>query len=126
MKCNAIFTAHGEPPVWQQSDGAGGDDCDELWFFRAAADHAPALQRTDLAAGLQAARSIDLSFPFGPADFSAPQTTYGSQFWRAAQFFTSCDCWRLTDPTFHPGVFVGNTKPWTRGDLKSPTIASLA
>jgi hypothetical protein len=23
------------------------------------------------------------------------------QFWRVLQFFTSCDCWRLVDATFH-------------------------
>ena len=39
----------------------------------------------------------------GPNDFqAAPRTTTGGQFWRVAQFFRDCSCWRLTDRDFKP------------------------
>jgi hypothetical protein len=101
-RCNAIFQSHGRPPVYQQPVGDGGIACSELWEVAAAIDHAPALQRTALAAGLQAARSLDFSYPYGPANFTGSGVTYGDEFWRPDQFFASCNCWRVIDPTFHP------------------------
>lgn len=101
-RCNAIFVPHGQQTVWQQSGGVGGNICNSLWLFQAAIDNAPTLERSSLAAGLQATKSIDFSFPWGPSDFSAPRTTYGDQFWRVDQFMPGCTCWQLVDPTFHP------------------------
>ena len=102
QKCNAIFAAHGLAPVYQEGQEAG-DVCNELWMVQAAAEHAPVLQRNALAAGLQATGSIDFSYPQGPNLFSAPHTTTAGQYWRVAEFFQGCDCWRVVDPTFHPG-----------------------
>jgi hypothetical protein len=101
-RCNAIYTAHGQPTVWQQSLGFGGLVCDQLWMFKTAVERAPVLRRNALAAGLQAARSVDFSYPWGPNDFSKANVTYGGEFWRVDQFFTSCDCWRVIDPNYHP------------------------
>jgi hypothetical protein len=101
-KCNAIFAAHGQPPVYQQPVGTGGLACGQEAMMVAATDHAPVLERSALAAGLQAAQSVDLSYPQGPNNFSGSHVTYGDEYWRAVQFFTSCDCWRVPDPTFHP------------------------
>jgi hypothetical protein len=99
--CNAVFQAAGQPSAYS-SGGGGGSACNEVWMFAAAVDHAPVLQRTALAAGLQAAGSVDFSWPWGPDSFSGSRVTYGGQFWRPTQFFTSCDCWKLTDTAFHP------------------------
>lgn len=101
-RCNAIYAAHGRPPVYKQPDGTGGTSCNQLWQAVAAIDHAPALERDALAAGLQAAKSVDFSYPDGPNDFSGPRETYGDEFWRPDQYFTSCNCWRMTDTNFHP------------------------
>jgi hypothetical protein len=102
QRCNAIFAAKGRPPVYKQMVGFGGVACDQLWMVQAAVSHAPSLERTALAAGLQASKTIDLSFPRGPADFSGPRVTYGGQFWRPEQFLKTCGCWRIVDPTFRP------------------------
>lgn len=102
QRCNSIFTSKGEPTVYQQPVAFGGVACDQLWMLVAAIGHAPSLKRTAVAAGLQAARTIDYSYPWGPNDFSAPRSTTGDEFWRTEQFLTSCNCWRVVDPTFHP------------------------
>ncbi|MHB8467026.1 MAG: type 1 periplasmic-binding domain-containing protein [Acidimicrobiales bacterium] len=103
-RCDAIFKAHNKAPVWRQPVGFGGLACDLVWTAVAAIGHAPALQRNALAAGLQAAKTIDFSFPSGPADFSGPKVTYGGQFWRPLQFVPSCTCWRVIDSTFRPSL----------------------
>jgi hypothetical protein len=101
-RCNAIYAAHGRPSVYRQPVGTGGTACNQLWEAVAAIAHAPVLQRAALAAGLQAVKSIDFSYPGGPNDFSGVHVTYGDEFWRPDQFFTSCNCWRVIDPNFHP------------------------
>jgi hypothetical protein len=101
-RCNAIMATHGYPPTYQAPDGIEGIACDFLWMFQAAVDHAPALQHADVAAGLQAAKSVDFAYPYGPNNFAGPGVTYGGQVWRTDQFLPSCTCWRVIDPTFHP------------------------
>jgi hypothetical protein len=100
-KCDAIYQAHGLPPTYKLPPGAGYT-CDALWMFRAAVDNAPALHPAALAAGLQRTRSIEFSYPGGPNEFSGARVTTGGEFWRVAQFKTSCSCWQVIDPTFHP------------------------
>jgi hypothetical protein len=100
QKCNAIFQAKGRPPVYDQPVGLGGVACSQLWMAAAAINNAPTLERTSLAAGLEASKSIDLSYPRGPADFTGPRVTYGGEFWRPEQLFKSCQCWRVLDATF--------------------------
>lgn len=103
QKCNAIFAANSQPPVYQQPIGEGGIACDLLWFVQAATDHAPALERSALAAGLQNAGSVDFSYPYGPNNFTAGHVTTAGQFWRTDQFLESCSCYRVVDATFHNG-----------------------
>jgi hypothetical protein len=100
-ECNAILQAAGQPSAYKQ--GLGGQACDEVWMFAAAVDHSPTLSRNALAAGLQAAKTVDFSFPMGEDNFSGHQVTMGGgQFWRTDEFMSSCNCWRVSDPTFHP------------------------
>lgn len=101
VACSAIYQANGMPPVYQQPLGAGGSACDDVWLLAGAINHAPTLQRRALAAGLQAAGSVEFSYPYGPNQFG-PGVTTGQEFWRTVQFLTSCGCWRVVDPTFHP------------------------
>jgi hypothetical protein len=100
LKCNAAFKKYGDlGDVYKLPQGAG-NTCGLIGLFDAAVDHAPALQRTALATGLQAAKSVDLSFPLAPNDFTAGRTTTGGQFWRPVQFHTPCSCWQVIDPAF--------------------------
>jgi hypothetical protein len=99
-KCNGYLQSVGLPTAEQQ--GLGGQACDEVWMFAAAADHAPTLSREGLAAGLQAAKSVAFSYPEGPNDFSGSHVTAGGQYWRMDKFMSSCNCWQVIDPTYHP------------------------
>jgi hypothetical protein len=100
-KCDAIYRSQGLPPTYRQPAGAG-HVCSQLWMFQAAVNNAPVLSPAALAAGLQRARSLELSYPAGPNDFTGPKATTGGQFWRAAQFMGDCSCWRVVDATFRP------------------------
>ena len=55
-----------------------------------------------LAAGLVRAKSVEVSYPAGPNNFTGTRATTGGQFWRVAEFKSDCKCWQVTDPTFHP------------------------
>jgi hypothetical protein len=100
--CNSIFSAHGQPPVYQQPQGAGGVYCDALAMFITAVNFSPQLARSSLAAGLHAAKSVDFSYPLGPNSFTGSQATTGDSYWRVDQYHASCNCWQVADPTFHP------------------------
>jgi hypothetical protein len=102
VKCDAIYKAHGRPPVYQQRLGGGGRPCNDIWYFKAAVENAPALRQDTLAAGLRKARSVEFSWPEGPNDFSGDRVTWGGQLWRPVQFTTQCNCWRVIDPNFKP------------------------
>jgi hypothetical protein len=104
QKCDAIFKAHGLPPSYRQHQLAG-NACNELWMIKAAAERAPAIRADALAPGLQAAKSVEFSYPSAPNDFTGRGVTTGGQFWRVTQYFSSCSCWRVIDATFrrtHP------------------------
>ena len=102
VRCQAIFKAAGRPPIEDQTLHHGGLTCDAAWFVAAAIDHAPVLQRSRLPEGLRAAKSVDFSYPGGPADFTRPRTTTVGQFWRSLAFVPSCQCFRVTDRGFRP------------------------
>jgi hypothetical protein len=101
-ECDQALSKAGLATAEQSVGGTAGIDCDLMWLFMAAASHAPALSQDQLGAGLQAARSVQLSYPGGPNDTTAPHTTMGGQYWRVTRFDGSCDCWRVVDATFHP------------------------
>jgi hypothetical protein len=99
--CDAIYKAHGMKPTYQL-DPEAGNACNELWMIKAGAEHAPVLSAETLAVGLQRARTVEFSYPNGPNDFIGAQVTLGGEFWRVAQYFPDCSCWRVIDPAFHP------------------------
>ena len=98
----------GRPPKLDGAQAAtvlkwlSGNPCDVLWMLQAAMNHATELTPPGIEAGLRAAGSIDFAFPQGPNHFSAAGVTTAGQFWRTAQFFLSCKCWRVVDRQFHP------------------------
>lgn len=101
-RCNAAFKKYGNlGDVYKLPQGAG-NTCDLVSMFDAAVDHAPAMQRNALAAGLQRAGAVDWSFPGGPTDFSHNGETTGGEFWRPLQFKPACTCWQVIDRTFKP------------------------
>ena len=99
LRCDAAFKKKGIASTWSQPAG-GGNACDNVWMFAAAADHAPALRGDALAAGLQAAGSVEFSYPQGPNLFTKPGTTFAGQYWRPLQFYRACSCWKLLDRNF--------------------------
>lgn len=102
QRCNAYRAAAGLKPVYEVPANAG-NSCSQVWMLRGALGAAPELSVTALQLGLQRARSIDFSFPQAPNDFTAPGTTTGGQFWRAAQFMPGCRCWQLATREFRRG-----------------------
>lgn len=85
-----------------EKEGSYGGDCSVVWQFKEMVDHAPVLQRTALAAGLQNAKTVPYAYGVGPGNFSVARTMWGGQFWRVNEFQPACDCFRLIDKTFHP------------------------
>ena len=100
-RCNEIMKSHNLESVYEEPTGAG-NACSLLWTFQAAMQHAPSVDRTSLAQGINRARSVELSYPQGPNDFSGNRVMTGGQFWRAAQYVLECECWRVIDPAFRP------------------------
>ena len=92
----------GLPPVYEQDIGFGGLACNQVWFLQAAIEHAPAMARTALAQGLNAAGTVPASYPGGPSDFSQPGVTWGGQFYRPLQASAACRCFTVVDPNFQP------------------------
>jgi hypothetical protein len=74
-------------------------------MLTAAINHAPAIQSDALAAGLQAAKSVDFAFPQGPNDFTREGTTTGGQYYRFDTFSSECNCWRVTSPRFQRSTY---------------------
>jgi hypothetical protein len=101
-RCDAIYKAHGIQPTYKLPAGAGYV-CSQLWMFQAAINNAPVFKAEALAAGLQRAKSVEVSYPAGPNNFTGVRQTTGGQFWRVAQFKADCKCWQVIDPNFHPG-----------------------
>ena len=75
--------------------------------FRAMVSHVAALQRTDLAQGLEAVGNLALPYQYSPANFSGSGVTWGAQFWRVNQFTTACNCWKLVQQNFSPDLTTG-------------------
>jgi hypothetical protein len=104
-RCNSIMAKHSNLSSTYKELYAIGNACDNVWMFEAAVDHAPSLATNALAAGLQASRSVDFSFPQGPNYFGTPGETSAGQYWRVAQFTSDCACWHVIDPNFHRSTY---------------------
>jgi hypothetical protein len=102
--CDAAMAKKHLQPTYKQPY-AVGNACDQVWMLAAALNHAPAIQTNALAAGLQAAKSVDFSFPQGPNDFTKQGSTSGGQFYRFDTFTTACNCWRVSDATFRRSTY---------------------
>ncbi|MFN2537061.1 MAG: hypothetical protein ABR549_02780 [Mycobacteriales bacterium] len=100
VRCNAAFKKYGNLGNVYKLPYGSGNSCALVSMFDAAADHAPVLQRNAFAAGLQRAKSVEMSFPQGPNDFTGNRITTGGQYWRPLQFHLSCKCWQITNRTF--------------------------
>ena len=100
-RCDEIMKSHGLRSTYEEPTGAG-NACSLLWILQAAVQHAPSLERSSLAQGLNRARSVEVSYPQAPNDFSGSRVMTGGQFWRAAQYVLECECWRVTGPDFRP------------------------
>jgi hypothetical protein len=102
QRCQRIMAAHGQPDMYKQKLGMGGLACNNLWMFALAVNNAPELKRERLAEGLYRGRSLDLSFPHGPAAFPTPRTTTGVTTWRPLVAHADCSCWRVDTADFRP------------------------
>jgi hypothetical protein len=102
LACDQIMTDHQLPNVYDSGVQFAGGVCNVVWTLVAAMVHAPTLSPDALADGLNAAGSIEYSFPYGPNDFTAPGTTWGGQFWRPLNYSAACACWNVTDPNYQP------------------------
>lgn len=100
-RCNEIMKSRGLKTVYDEPTGAG-NACSLLWIFQAAMQHAPSVDRASFAQGLNRARTVEVSYPQAPNDFSGTRVMTGGQFWRAAQYLLECQCWRVVDPAFQP------------------------
>jgi len=104
--CNKIMTAAGLGTVQSQGAFFGGGVCDVIWMFQMAASHATPLLRVNLAAGLDSSGSSQWveSFPNGIGLFNHAGVVSAGEFWRAEVYDGSCPCFRIPDPTWHPGL----------------------
>jgi hypothetical protein len=102
-RCNAIFTAAGQPTMYKQMDGYGGVACNYLWFVQGLLNHAPTLQAGKLPTAMHGIGSLAFSYPYAPVDYaSAPKgAVYGLSYWRAANYVASCQCWHIPNPTWN-------------------------
>jgi hypothetical protein len=104
QRCNRIVAKQNLKSTYNEGY-AVGNACDAVWMLEAAVDHAPSLAQADLAAGLQATKSIDFSFPQGPNFFGARGETSAGQYWRPVQFSASCGCWHVVSAAFTRSAF---------------------
>lgn len=101
QQCDQIMKSHGLPTVYQSGDQFAGSACSQVWMLVAGLEHG-SLSAAGIVAGLQAVKSVTLSFPLGPNDFSAPGTTTGGQFWRTDTYNGTCQCWKVVNPAWSP------------------------
>ena len=104
VRCNRIIAKQGLSTTYREKY-AVGNACDAVWMLEAAVDHAPSIQQNALSAGLQAAKSVDFSFPQGPNSFSAAGETAAGQYWRPVQFAAGCGCWHVVSSGFHRSTY---------------------
>lgn len=76
--------------------------CVDMTMFVAAVSHAPQLVGTQLSTGLSRAGTLDLAYPSGPLTVTDPARPTGGTVFEPAQWYTACECWRITDPHFRP------------------------
>ncbi|MHB8465880.1 MAG: type 1 periplasmic-binding domain-containing protein [Acidimicrobiales bacterium] len=105
--CIALFARHGLPASYITGSYLGGGNCNLYELFAAAARD-PAVTRASLAAGLGQVGRFNEAYPASDSIYKAPGPTTpvkvtGGDFWWTIQFSASCTCWKVIDPTVHPG-----------------------
>jgi hypothetical protein len=102
--CTAVMQKAGLPGPAEEPEGLYfGVACVNVAMFKAAAEKAPSLLRSQLSTGLSRVGQLELPFPAGPAIFNSAEFPTGGQQWRPGKWFTSCQCWRVTDVRYRPG-----------------------
>jgi hypothetical protein len=105
--CIALFARHGMPASYVTGSYLGGGNCNIIELFAAAAARDPGLTRAGLATGLGQVGRFNESYPAADAIYTTPgngvpvKVTAGD-FWWTIQFSSSCTCWKVIDPTYHP------------------------
>jgi hypothetical protein len=105
--CIALFARHGLPSSYITGSYLGGGNCNIFELFAAAASHDPGLTRAGLAAGLAQVGRFNEAYPAADSIYKAPGTVTpvkvaGGDFWWTVEFYSSCTCWKVIDPTWHP------------------------
>jgi hypothetical protein len=100
QKCDQAMSRAHQPSAQTAPDAFSGVACTLVMMFATAADNAPRLVRSQLAAGLAPSSALALPFPAGPGDFAASSGQYGGGYWRADTYTAACSCFRVSRPTF--------------------------
>lgn len=105
--CIALFARHGLPSSYITGSYLGATACNLFGFFQTAADHDAGPTRAGLAAGLAQVGLFTTAFPLQSAIYRAPGKTTpvkisGGDYWWTVEFYASCTCFKVIDPTEHP------------------------
>jgi hypothetical protein len=101
QRCARLLTKAGlSTPQGSDNGQYFGIACVNALLFEAAAAHAPELVRTQLAAGLAAAGTVDVSYPAAPISVTNPRVPTAGQTWRTGQWSSGCQCWHVTSTAF--------------------------
>jgi hypothetical protein len=105
--CVDLFTRHGLPGSYVTGSYLGGSNCNLFELFAAAASHDPGLTRAGLATGLSQVGRFNEAYSAADSIYTGPGPTTpikvaGGDFWWTIEFYASCTCWKVIDPTWHP------------------------
>jgi hypothetical protein len=105
--CIALFARHGLPASYITGSYIGGGNCTIFQLFAAAVSHDQGPTRAGLAPGLGQVGRFAMVFPLQDSIYKTPGATTpvkvtGGDFWWTIQFYASCTCWKVIDPTVHP------------------------
>jgi hypothetical protein len=105
--CIALFARHGMPASYVTGNYLGGGTCVLFELLAAAAAHDPGLTRAGLATGLGQLGRFNMPYPLQDSIYQAPGRITpvkitGGDFWWTVEFYSSCTCWKVIDPTEHP------------------------
>ena len=98
QQCTKLLASQGLPAAYAPGlNSLLGIACVDGALLVAMAEHAPALTRTALAAGLSRVGRLDLAFPAGPIHVTDASVPTGGQLARPGVWVAACECWHLTD-----------------------------
>lgn len=105
--CVDVFTRHGLPGSYVTGPFLGGNNCNLFELFAAAASRDPGLTRVGLATGLGQVGRFNMAYSTADSIYTTPGPytpikVAGGDFWWTVEFYASCTCWKVIDPTWHP------------------------